>query len=185
MYIKTKEDLKFFLEKDRLRYKKNNLPNWLGRFLGLESYHAFYIIKHFRKYEYAFNNKNSFIGKIRYLYRKLKFQRLSFKMKIFMHPNSIGYGLRIVHIGGGIIMNCHKIGNNCTVTSGVIIGNKNHKDSRPTIGDNVEITLGAKIIGKINVGNNVIIAPNSVVIKDVPENAIVSGIPAKIIKYKN
>lgn len=54
----------------------------------------------------------------------------------------------------------------------------------PTIGDNVEITVGAKVIGKVSVGDNVIIAPNSVVVKDVPSNTIVSGVPAKIIKIR-
>lgn len=46
----------------------------------------------------------------------------------------------------------------------------------------MEIALGAKIIGKVSIGNNVIIAPNSVVVKDIPDNCVVSGIPAKIIK---
>ena len=46
------------------------------------------------------------------------------------------------------------------------------------------MTTGCKVVGKITVGNNVIIAPNSVVVKDVPDNAIVSGIPAKILKFK-
>ena len=54
----------------------------------------------------------------------------------------------------------------------------------PTIGNNVEIAVGAKVIGNVTVGDNAVIAPNSVVIKDVPANAIVSGIPAKIIKMK-
>lgn len=48
----------------------------------------------------------------------------------------------------------------------------------------MEIAVGAKVIGNVHVGNNVVIAPNSVVVKDVPANAIVSGIPAKIIKMK-
>lgn len=48
----------------------------------------------------------------------------------------------------------------------------------------MEITVGAKVIGNVSVGDNVIIAPNSVVIKDIPCNAIVSGVPAKIIKMR-
>lgn len=50
------------------------------------------------------------------------------------------------------------------------------------IGDNVDLTIGCKVIGGVHIGNNVIVAPNSVVVKDVPNNAIVSGIPAKILK---
>lgn len=54
----------------------------------------------------------------------------------------------------------------------------------PTVGDNVFISLGAKVIGKVRIGNNVTIAPNAVVTKDVPDNAVVGGIPAKIIRMK-
>ena len=61
-------------------------------------------------------------------------------------------------------------------------GNKNGLENIPTIGDNVTICPGAKIIGKITIGNNVTIGPNSVVVKDVPDNAVVVGIPAKILK---
>lgn len=82
-----------------------------------------------------------------------------------------------------MILNGLHIGDNCTANSGVIIGNKHSAENAPTIGDNVEICIGAKIIGKVTVGDNAIIAPNSVVIKDVPANAVVSGVPAKIIKY--
>lgn len=53
-----------------------------------------------------------------------------------------------------------------------------------TIGNNVDLTIGCKVIGGIKIGDNVTVAPNSVVVKDVPANAIVSGIPAKILKMK-
>ena len=76
------------------------------------------------------------------------------------------------------------MGNYCIITSGVIVGVKGSKEKRPTIGNNVELTVGSKVIGGIVLGNNVTVAPNSVVIRNVPENAIVSGVPAHIIKYK-
>ena len=65
--------------------------------------------------------------------------------------------------------------------AGVIVGN-NNKGELAVIGDNVDLTIGCKVIGGVHIGNNVIVAPNSVVVKDVPNNAIVSGIPAKILK---
>lgn len=55
----------------------------------------------------------------------------------------------------------------------------------PTIGDNVTIYAGAKVIGNIKIGNNVTIGANSVVTNNVPDNAIVAGAPAKILRYKN
>lgn len=78
------------------------------------------------------------------------------------------------------------MGAHCSVSTGVVCGNKGDDNRlRPTIGNNVQITVGAKVIGKINVGNNSIIAPNSVVVKDVANDVIVSGIPAKVIKFNN
>ena len=84
-----------------------------------------------------------------------------------------------------MIINALHVGDYCVVNSGVIIGNKNKSEDKPIIGNNVEITIGAKVIGKIIIGDNVIVAPNSVVIKDVPNNAVVSGIPAKILKFND
>ena len=52
------------------------------------------------------------------------------------------------------------------------------------IGYNVDLTIGCKIIGGVTIGDNVIVAPNSVVVKNVPDNAVVSGIPAKILSIK-
>lgn len=74
------------------------------------------------------------------------------------------------------------MGDYCIVNSGAMIGNKNGDENRATIGNHVEITLGAKIIGKVTIGDYAIVAPNSVVIKDVPPYGVASGVPAKIIK---
>ena len=79
-------------------------------------------------------------------------------------------------------MNANKIGDGCTVSAGVIIGKKNTNENRPYIGNNVNFSIGSKAIGNITIGDNVIVAPNSVVIKDVPASSVVSGVPAQIIK---
>lgn len=76
------------------------------------------------------------------------------------------------------------MGNYCSINCGVLVGNKHTRYEIPVIGDNVDLTAGCKVIGKVTIGNNVIVAPNSVVVKDVPDNAIVTGIPAKILKFK-
>ena len=70
---------------------------------------------------------------------------------------------------------------------GVVFGNKTEMpDERPVIvGDNCYFGLGAKIIGKVRIGNNVTVGANAVVTKDIPDNVVVGGIPAKIIKIKN
>lgn len=76
------------------------------------------------------------------------------------------------------------MGNNCYIQSGVVLGNIGDADHTPIIGNNVNFGLGCKVYGKIIIGDNADILPNAVVTKDIPANAIVGGIPAKVIKYK-
>lgn len=91
----------------------------------------------------------------------------------------IGAGLFIQHGFSTIIM--ADMGEKCWVNQQVTIGYKD-KSGRPKIGNNVRITAGAKVLGNIQVGDNVTIGANSVVVKDVPSDCVVVGIPASIIK---
>lgn len=96
----------------------------------------------------------------------------------------IGKGLRISHPVGIVISGGATIGENLIIQSGVVIGtNRDEIDKYPIIGNNVYIGSGAKILGNISIGNNVIIGANAVVIKDVSDNEIVGGIPAKQIGW--
>ncbi|GAK59420.1 group 1 glycosyl transferase [Candidatus Vecturithrix granuli] len=93
----------------------------------------------------------------------------------------IGKGLRIHHFGGVIFHSHVKMGEHCTIYHEVTFGDKGGWGEPPTVGNNVLIGAGAKILGDITIGDNVIIGANSVVTKSVPPNVIVGGIPAKII----
>lgn len=85
------------------------------------------------------------------------------------------------HLNGIIVSPNAKIGANCTIFQQVTIG-QDDKGNAPIIGDNCYIGAGAKLIGNITVGDNVKIGTNAVVVKDVPSNCTVVGIPGKIIK---
>jgi len=94
-------------------------------------------------------------------------------------------GFYIGHFGGLVISSGAEIGNNCNISHNVTIGlnPRGKKKGIPVIGDNCYIAPGVKIIGNINIGNNVAIGANAVVVNDVPNNAVVVGIPAKVISY--
>ena len=118
---------------------------------------------------------------IEYIIRVIYASDLSLKSKI-------GPGLVIVHghdivIGGEV-----KIGKNCKILNSVTLGNKDTESSvnqQPTVGNNVVIGSGAKLLGLIHVGDNVVIGANSVVLKSFPSNVVVAGIPAKIINSQH
>lgn len=185
--IKTKQDLRIYLQEDA---KRNGIFNrkafWLRLIIGYENACAYRYIKCMRYCEYHLNNSSNIIHKLLYNIYKIKLIRLGQKYHIQISPNTCGYGLRLMHLsgGGGILLNIKQAGNYCGFNSGVLLGNIDSQENRPILGDYVAFGPGAKAFGKITIGNNVFVAPNAVVTKDVPDNVIVGGIPAKIIKEK-
>lgn len=97
----------------------------------------------------------------------------------------IGPGLYIGHTGMLVINGNSIVGSNCNIGVGVIIGQGGRGENKgcPVIGNKVFIGVGTKVIGKINIGDGVAIGANAVVTSDIPSNATVVGIPAKIINY--
>ncbi len=91
----------------------------------------------------------------------------------------IGPGLYIAHFGPTVVHPNTRAGSNLTLLQGVTIGE--HNNGVPTFGNNVAIATGAKVIGGITIGDNVTIGAGAVVVKDVPDNCTVVGIPAKSI----
>jgi len=74
-----------------------------------------------------------------------------------------------------------RFGNDCRIRNGVVVGLSRVEDPcAPIIGDNVDIGAGAKILGPITIGNNVLIGANAVVVRDVPDNSLAVGVPAVI-----
>jgi len=91
-------------------------------------------------------------------------------------------GLQLAH-PYATILNANKIGKNVYVNHLVTLGEKNGQ--KPTIGNNVELHAGAIIIGGVTIGDNAIIGAGAVVVKDVPENTVAVGNPAKILERKS
>lgn len=103
---------------------------------------------------------------------------------IEIHPGAtIGEGLFIDHGMGVVIGETCEIGNNVTLYQGVTLGGTGKEKGKrhPTIGDNVVVSAGAKVLGSITIGNNVKIGAGSVVLRDVPHNCTVVGVPGRIV----
>jgi serine O-acetyltransferase len=97
----------------------------------------------------------------------------------------VGRNFIIDHFGGIIISGYAKFGDNCRVRNGVVIGLRRIEEkSAPIIGNNVDIGVGAKLLGPIRIGDNVLIGANAVVVSDVPDNSVAVGVPA-IVKPRS
>jgi serine O-acetyltransferase len=93
----------------------------------------------------------------------------------------LGKNFVIDHFGGIVISGYARFGENCRIRNGVVVGLSRIDDPcAPIIGNNVDIGAGAKLLGRIVIGDNVLIGANAVVIRDVPANSIAVGVPAKI-----
>ena len=108
-----------------------------------------------------------------------------FTTGIEIHPAAtIGKGFMIDHGMGVVIGETAEIGENCTIYQGVTLGGtgKDVGKRHPTLGNNVMVGAGAKVLGPMKVGDNTKIAANAVVLAEIPDNCTAVGIPAKIVK---
>ena len=135
-----------------------------------------------RKLEYYTNCKAG-VSKLYIIWLRKKFQKLSVALGITIPINIFGPGLCILHYGSIVVSRHAKVGNNCTINSGVNIGANPNQAGSATIGNNCYIGPGAKIFGDICIGNNVKIGANTVVNKSFNEdNITIAGIPGEIVK---
>ena len=127
-----------------------------------------------------------FYGKKRFFIARLISQLGRFLTGIEIHPGAkIGMGTLIDHGSGVVIGETSVIGDRVTIYQGATIGatgNEKQFKRHPTLGDDIVVGSGAKILGPINIGNHCKIGANSVVLKDMPSYTTAVGIPAKI-KY--
>ena len=130
---------------------------------------------------------NFFYKKKRYFIARFISQLARFITGIEIHPGAkIGSGILIDHGMGVVIGETTIIGDRVTIYQGVTLGgtgNERNFKRHPTIGSDVVIGSGAKVLGPVNIGNNVRIGANCVVLQDIPNNSTAVGMPARII-YK-
>lgn len=144
-------------------------------------YPSFKAMMHYRIAHRLYENGHYFLA--RYVS-----QRGVRKTGIEIHPGAqIGDGFFIDHGNGVIIGETAIIGNNVTLYQGVTLGGtgKEHGKRHPTVGDNVMISAGAKVLGSFTIGENSKIGAGSVVLHEVPPNSTVVGVPGRVVKRNN
>ncbi len=122
-----------------------------------------------------------------YIISSFIYRHYTYKLGIYIPTSAkIGGGLFIAHYGGIVVSKDSVIGKNCNISQGVSLIQKNAgvKKGTPIVGDNVYIGPGAKLLGGVVIGNDVVIGANSVVVEDVEDNAVVIGIPARVTSHE-
>lgn len=183
--IRTKQDLKRVINMERMLYQRSKRKDNIVDFITCEPRTKIWKYqKLLRKTEYYYNNKQKspVYGLLYLLYRHLK-NRRGLRLGIEIWENSFDEGLEIFHAGNIVINGNARIGKNCKLHGDNCIGNLGTSLDTPVIGDNVDIGVGAKIIGGITLANDIKIGAGAVVVKSCMENkATLVGIPAKVIR---
>ena len=171
-FVKTiKDEIKLIEERDPAIHSKMEV------FL----YPSFKVMLHYRIAHRLYEKGH-------YFWARYISQRAVRKTGIEIHPGAkIGKGLFIDHGNGVIIGETTIIGDNVTLYQGVTLGGtgKEHGKRHPTIGNNVMISAGAKVLGSFKIGDNSKIGAGSVVLEEVPPNSTVVGVPGRVVKRNN
>lgn len=188
--IDSRKNLKYYIECDLKSLGLYPLPlkRRIGAIISPESWKLQVIL---RKLEYWINCCcGNVIGKIIMMAKYKRFERYCQKMGCSLAANVFGPGLCLNHCNGVVINGQARIGSNVRINAGGNIGSFSRFDENfthgnaPIIGDNVYIGPGAKIFGKIEIGDNVAIGANAVVNKDIPSRSTAVGIPVRVLLDK-
>lgn len=189
--IQSKQDLEYYLQQDDLQFAEQQL-GLLSRLMRKENYFIRCYKRHMRKAEYYKNvssacNGFDLLRKLLYGWHLLRYERIGAYLHYSIKLNTCGPGLRLYHTGARIAVKYGTIlGANCTLLEGVVFGKKTGEEEEPQIiGDNCFFGTGAKILGSLTIGNNVVVGANSVLTHSLPDFAVAAGAPARTIRIDN
>ena len=169
MFNTLRSDLNAYMERD---------PAARSRFEIFFLYSGFKAVRAYRRANWFYRHNMKFMA-------RWISQNARRRTGVEIHPGAtIGSGLVIDHGMGVVIGETTEIGNDCTIYQNVTLGGtgKDHGKRHPTLGNNVLVGTGAKVLGPFKVGDNARIAAGAVVLSEVPENATAVGVPARITR---
>lgn len=182
--IKSKKELNEWIKAEKkANYKLKDSKGILKSVITCD--HTYVITKYlyYLRHEEYHRNNSGFRHHVMELFWSRKKNKLGNSIGLTIPANVFGKGLTIYHVGSIVVNGEAKVGINCQLHGNNCIGNNGKSCAAPQIGDNCDIGIGAKIIGGIHLGDDVVIGANSVVNKSYDLNGIVLvGSPAKYIK---
>ena len=148
-----------------------------------------HVVKSWHKYAYHLKRRHVFSEMLKRInpteYSLTHATTLLTDGGLYIRPNTVGAGFCPLHPGFVRIGHYVHIGKNCTVLPMVLIGKRRSGPCTITIGDDCYVGTGVTILGPLTIGNNVTIGAGAVVTTDVPDNVVVAGVPAKVVKIKD
>lgn len=178
--IESKNDYKYYIECDRIALgKKYKKPKLVGD-------EIWQFERLMRKAEFYKNCSKTVFGKIYSKWLQFKYYKKRIKLGFSIPLNVFGPGLSIAHYGTIVVNGNARVGKNCRIQECTTIGATNGNKEAPVLGNNIFIGSGARIIGNIEIANDIAIGANAMVNKSFVESGItIAGVPAKKISDKN
>jgi serine O-acetyltransferase len=178
IYLKKEDEIMFDRIREDIATIKEKDPAARTSFEVMFLYSGFKAVRYYRIANWFLRHNMRFIA-------RWVSQRCVRKTNIEIHPGAtIGRRLFIDHGTGVVIGETTIIGDDCTIYQGVTLGGtgKDKGKRHPTLGNNVMVGAGAKVLGPIKIGNNVRIAAGAVVLNDIPDGCTAVGVPARVVR---
>lgn len=180
--ILTKAQLKQYLREEKERYlPKGDRAEWI--LTSDNRYKVYQYVRLLRFTEYHYNNRANLFHKILYVWYRRRKNIAGRRLGIEIWENTFDIGLTIYHPDSIVINGAARIGKNAKLHGSNCIGNNGKDHAAPVIGDNVRLGVGAKVIGNVQLADNITVAAGAVVVRScLQPGAVLAGIPAECVK---